>query len=47
MKRGAGQEAICEELDPAVMRVLDYGGAEYPGEYWTSGAKIKVGHCIY
>ena len=43
MKREArGYEARCPELDPGLMTVLDLEGAEYPGEYWADGVKIKV-----
>ena len=38
MKRGVS----CSELDPALMEVRDHEGAEYPGQYWINGAKIKV-----
>ena len=37
-KRGVS----CAELDPGLMEVRDHEGAEYPGQYWTNGAKIKV-----
>ena len=43
MKREArGYEASCPELDPEMMTVLDTEGAEYPGEHWGDGTKIKV-----
>ena len=43
MKREArGYEARCPELDPGLMTVLDLEGAEYPGEYWADGVRIKV-----
>ena len=38
VKRGVS----CAELDPALMEVRDHEGAEYPGQYWINGAKIKV-----
>lgn len=43
MKRGArDHEVSCPELDPGLMEVRDHEGAEYPGQYWANGAKIKV-----
>ena len=43
MKREVrGYEARCPEVDPGLMTVLDLEGAEYPGEYWADGVRIKV-----